>query len=59
MGDKNSKLVSFVLMFTLCTAGFFSLSAGETINSDESLQLLIDGNSRFVNMKMQHPNETI
>lgn len=35
------------------------ISAGESIKPDEALRLLNEGNARFVEMKLRHPDETI
>jgi carbonic anhydrase len=59
MNDKKMKLSDLVAAFILCIAVSGSASAVETIRSDEALKLLNEGNSRFIEMKLQHPNETI
>jgi carbonic anhydrase len=59
MKDKKLKLSGFVAAFILCLVASSSISAGETITSDEALKLLNEGNARFVEMKLYHPDETI
>jgi len=34
-------------------------TAGQTITSDDALKLLKEGNARFIEMKLRHPDETI
>lgn len=58
MADKI-KLTGIAILFCLCTALSNSVSANETITPDEALKLLKSGNARFIEMKLQHPNETI
>ena len=59
MNDKKMKLSGFVATFILCIMVSSSISAGEVIRSDEALKLLKEGNARFVEMKLRHPDETI
>ncbi|MCX5678952.1 MAG: carbonic anhydrase [Candidatus Omnitrophica bacterium] len=59
MNDKKIKLSGFIMTFILCMVVSSSISAGETIKSDEALKLLKEGNARFVEMKLRHPDETI
>jgi len=59
MNNKKIKFSGFIAAFILCIAASGSISAVETINPDEALKLLNEGNARFVEMKLQHPNETI
>jgi len=59
MNDKKLKLYGSVAAFILCIISSSSISAGEAIKTDEALKLLNDGNARFIEMKLQHPNETI
>ena len=59
MNDKKIKLTAFAAAFILCVAVSCTVSAGEAIKPDEALKLLNEGNTRFVEMKLRHPNETI
>jgi len=55
---KSSKL-SLVLILFLFLAGCGTLCTSETVKPGQEVKLLKEGNARFVEMKLQHPNESI
>ena len=58
MNNKRS-IISAIAALLLYMAVSGPLSADEITGPDEALKLLNEGNARFVEMKLQHPNETI
>jgi len=59
MKYKKLKSYGFAAALILCITLSNSIAAGQTINSDEALKLLKEGNTRFVKMKLRHPDETV
>ncbi|MDO8536547.1 MAG: carbonic anhydrase [Candidatus Omnitrophota bacterium] len=59
MNDKKLKLYASAVISILCLVLSSSISSGETIKSDEALKLLKEGNERFIEMKLRHPDETV
>ncbi len=59
MSSKKIKLSGVIAAFILYIILSNSTAAVETIRSDEALKLINEGNARFIEMKLQHPNETI
>ena len=57
---KRKIIIFTAFLFVFMQAAFlFSAPAGPAMSSDDALKLLRDGNARFVEMKMEHPHETI
>lgn len=53
------KIVNLLIAATLILSGMqVSASTFENLSSEEALKKLIDGNTRFVELEMQHPDET-
>jgi len=59
MHFKRSGIAIYALILFLFIGGSGPLLAGELPGSSDALKLLKEGNKRFVEMKLQHPNETI
>ncbi len=55
------KIITFVVMVFSVVALLSPIMAQEqpTIKADDALSLLKEGNARFVEMKLQHPNQSI
>jgi carbonic anhydrase len=56
MGKKNFWIVAFLLAFALVSQVRASGDAGPGMSPDEALQMLKDGNSRYVGGAPKHPN---
>lgn len=56
---KKSNTVIFIAAFFVCIAASLPVLAENPISADEALKLLKDGNARFVEMKLRHPNVSI
>ncbi len=53
------KIVNLLIAATIILSGMkVSASTFENLSSEEALKKLIDGNTRFVELEMQHPDET-
>lgn len=53
------KIVNLLIAATIILSGLkVSASTFENLSSEEALKKLIDGNTRFVELEMQHPDET-
>lgn len=53
------KIVNLLIAATILLSGLkVSASTFENLSSEEALKKLIDGNTRFVELEMQHPDET-
>ncbi|MCX5712438.1 MAG: carbonic anhydrase [Candidatus Omnitrophica bacterium] len=59
MNKKKSIIAVFITAFFIFITASIPVSAGNIIKTDEALELLKEGNARFVEMKLQHPNESI
>lgn len=59
MKYNRLKLYGFASAIILCITLLNSIVYSHTINSDEALKLLKEGNVRFVEMKLRHPDETV
>ena len=59
MSKKKSIIAVFIAAFFVFIAASIPVFANDIIKADEALELLKEGNARFVEMQLQHPNESI
>ena len=59
MSNKKSIITGFLAAFFIFITASIWVFADNPIQKDEALELLREGNTRFIEMKLQHPNESI
>ena len=52
-------VITALFFMSMQAAALFAALAAQVMSSDDALKLLREGNARFVEMKMEHPHETI